>query len=86
VGRRCPGIRKIELYQFFENSVKPRITRQHQDLSTGLNGLHRIVSHTAGVPYCGGVTLAYTHIIEWRGSKDPEAAAKRTQFSSIELE
>ncbi len=51
VGRRCPGIGKIELYRFFENSVKSRITRQQQDLSTGLNGLHRIVSHTAGVPY-----------------------------------
>jgi hypothetical protein len=86
VGRRCPGIRKIELYQFFENSVKPRITRQQEDLSTGLNGLHRIVSHAAGVPYCGGVTFAYTHLIEWRGSPDPEAAAKRTQFSSIELQ
>jgi hypothetical protein len=86
LGRRCPGIRKIELYQFFENSLKPRIAHQQQDLSTGLNGLHRIVWHAAGVPYCGGVTLAYTHLIEWRGSKDPEAAAKRTQFSSIELQ
>jgi hypothetical protein len=86
VGRRCPGIAKLELYRFFENSVKPRITRQQQDLSTGFYGLHRIVSHAAGVPYCGGVTLAYTHLIEWRGSKDPETAAKRTQFSSIELE
>jgi hypothetical protein len=86
VGRRCPGIRKLELYRFFENSVKPRVTRQQEDLSTGLNGLHRIVSHAAGVPYCGGISLAYTHLIEWRGSTDAEAAAKRTQFSSIELQ
>ena len=26
LGRRCPGISKLELYRFFENSVKPRIT------------------------------------------------------------
>ena len=86
VGRRCPGIRKIGLYRFFENSVKPRVTQQQQDFSGGINGLHRVLWHTAGVPYCGGVTLGYTQVLEWRGSKDPEAAAKKTQFSSIELQ
>jgi hypothetical protein len=86
VGRRCPGIDRLELYRFFENSVKPRITRQQEDLSSGLSGLHRVVSHAAGVPFCGGVTLAYTNLHQWRGGKDPAAAAKRTQFSSIELQ
>ena len=86
LGRRCPGIRRIELYRFFENSVKPRITQQRQDFASGINGLHRILWHAAGVPYCGGVTLAYSQVLEWRGSKDAEAAAKRTQFSSIELQ
>jgi hypothetical protein len=86
LGRRCPGIGKIELYRFFENSVKPRITQQRQDYSSGLNGLHRILWHAAGVPYCGGVALAYSHVLEWRGSNEPAAAAKRTQFSSIELQ
>src|SRR5207249_2130833 len=38
VGRRCPGITKSGLYQFFQNSVKPRIAHQRQDLSTGING------------------------------------------------
>ena len=86
LGRRCPGITKIELYRFFENSVKPRISQQRQDLSSGINGLHRIRLHAAGVPYCGGVTLAYTHVLEWHGSNDPDAAAKLTRFSSIELQ
>jgi len=86
VGRRCPGIRKIDLYRFFENSVKPRVTQQRQDFSSGINGLHRILWHAAGVPYCGGVALAYSHVLEWRGSNEPAAAAKRTQFSSIELQ
>jgi len=66
--------------------VKPRITHQRQDLSSGINGLHRILSRAAGVPYCGGVTFTYTHMLEWRGSKSPEAAAKATEFSSIELQ
>ncbi|HEV2334988.1 MAG TPA: hypothetical protein VGS13_05790 [Stellaceae bacterium] len=82
VGRRCAGIRKIDLYQFFENSVKPRITQQQEDLG----GLHRLVWHAAGAPYCGGVTLGYTNLLQWRGGKNPAAAGKRTQFSSIELQ
>jgi hypothetical protein len=86
LGRRCPGITKSDLYRFFENSVKPRITHQQQDLSSGLDALHRIVSHAEGVPYCGGVTLAYTNLLQWRGGKNPAAAAKRTQVSSIELQ
>ncbi|MGC2411748.1 MAG: hypothetical protein WA459_03500 [Stellaceae bacterium] len=86
VGRRCPGIAKLELYRFFENSVKPRITHQQEDLSSGLHGLHRMVSHAGGVPFCGGVTLAYTNLLQWRGAANPAAAAKRTQFSSIELQ
>jgi len=85
LGRRCPGITKIDLYRFFENSVKPRVIHQQEDLSGGLNGLHRAVSHAAGVPYCGGVALAYTNLLQWRGGQDPKAVAKRTQFSSIEL-
>jgi hypothetical protein len=86
IGRRCPGIDKIQLYRFFENSVKPRITHQQEDLSSGLSGLHRIVSHAAGVPYCGGVTLGYTNLLQWRGGKNPAAVAKQKQFSSIELQ
>ena len=45
LGRRCPGIKKIQLYQFFENSVKPRISQQRQDFSSGLYGLHQVMSH-----------------------------------------
>jgi hypothetical protein len=86
LGRRCPGITRIELYRFFENSVKPRLIHQRQDFSSGLYGLHRVMSHAAGVTYCSGVTMAYTNRLDWRGSTDAESAAKRTQFSSIELQ
>jgi len=86
LGRRCPGVTRIDLYRFFENSVKPRITHQPEDPSGGLSGRHRIASHADGVPYCGGVTLGYTNLLEWRGGTNPAAAVKRTQFSSIELQ
>jgi hypothetical protein len=86
IGRRCPGMTKLDLYRFFENSVKPRITHQRQDLSTGINGLHRVLSQAAGVPFCGGVSLGYGNRLQWRGAQDPLAAAKLDQFSYIELQ
>jgi len=86
VGRRCPGISKLELYRFFDNSVKPRLTHQREDFSSGLSGLHQVTSHVAAVPYCGGVTMGYTNVLKWRGATNAEAAARRTQFSSIELQ
>ena len=85
LGRRCPGIAKLDLYRFFENSVKPRIRQEQQDLSKGLWGMHRLISHTAGVPYCG-VSFGYTGMTEWRGSIDIRSGRNFTDFAFIELE
>ncbi len=85
LSRRCPGLSRLDLYRFFENTVKPRIREERQDFSGGLFGLHRISSRASGIPYCG-VTFGYTSRLEWRGAKQPEAAAKLTIFSSIELQ
>ena len=85
LGRRCPSLGKLELYRFFENQVKPRIAHRRIDFSSGLSGLHRIYSYAAPVPFCG-VHFSFTNRLEWRGAHDPEAAAKKTQFSSFELQ
>lgn len=89
LGRRCPGIAKLDLYRFFENSVKPRIRDEQQDISSGLSGSglsgrHRLISHAAGVLYCG-VTFGYTSLLEWRGAADPRGAKTLNGFASIEL-
>jgi hypothetical protein len=84
LGRRCGAFGKLDLYRFFENVVKPRIRQQRQDLASGLFGLHRIVSHVAGIPLCG-VGFDYTNVVEWRGSADPETGRSPTSFSSIQL-
>ncbi len=85
LGRRCPGIAKLELYRFVENSVLPRLKSERQDFTGGLFGLHRVLMHAAGVPYCG-VSLGYTTRLEWRGSADPRAGQSKKNFSSIELQ
>lgn len=85
LGRRCPGIAKLELYRFVENSLLPRIKEDRQDFAGGLFGLHVVLSHAAGIPYCG-VTFGYTHRVEWRGSADPRAGRGKKAFSSIELQ
>ena len=76
---------KLDLYRFFENSVKPRIRQEQQDLSKGLWGVHRLISHAAGVPYCG-VSFGYTGMTEWRGSSDIRSGRNFTDFAFIELE
>ena len=85
LGRRCPGIAKLDLYRFFENSVKPRIRQEQQDLSKGLWGVHRLISHATGVPYCG-VSFGYTGMTEWRGSSDIRSGRNFTEFAFIGLE
>jgi hypothetical protein len=85
LGRRCPGIAKLDLYRFFENSVKPRIRQEQQDLSKGLWGVHRLISHAAGVPYCG-ISFGYTGMTEWRGSSDIRSGRNFTDFAFIALE
>jgi hypothetical protein len=85
LGRRCPGIAKLDLYRFFENSAKPRIRQEQQDLSTGLWGVHRLISHAVEAPYCG-VSFGYTGLTEWRGSSDIRSGRNFTDFASIQLE
>ena len=85
LGRRCAGMAKLDLYRFFENSVKPQIRQEQQNLSKGLWGMHRLVSRAAGVPYCG-IRFGYTGLTEWRGSSDIRSGRNFKEFSSIELE
>lgn len=85
LGRRCPGLVKLELYRFFENAVKPRIKYEKQDLAGGLYGVHRLQSYAEGVPYCG-VSFGYTNFVEWRGSAEPHAGPGLIGYSSIRLQ
>jgi hypothetical protein len=84
LGHRCPGLARFELYRFFENSLKPRIVAQRQDLSAGLFGLHKLTSRAADVPYCG-VRFTYTNYTEWHGSAEMGAGRNYTGYSSIEV-
>jgi hypothetical protein len=85
LGRRCAGLARLDLYRFFENAIKPRIRQEQKDLASGLWGLHRLVSHAAGVPYCG-TSFTYTNLTEWRGSADLKGGRNFKQFSAIELQ
>jgi hypothetical protein len=84
LGRRCPGLTRLDLYRFFENSLKPRIVAQRQDVSVGLFGLHKLTSRAADVPYCGA-SFTYTNYTEWHGSAELGAGRTYTGYSSIEV-
>jgi hypothetical protein len=78
--RASPG----STYRFFENSLKPRIVAQRQDVSVGLFGLHKLTSRAADVPYCGA-SFTYTNYTEWHGSAELGAGRTYTGYSSIEV-
>lgn len=84
LGRRCAGLSRLALYQFFENAVKPRLAAQRQDLSSGLLGRHRVTARAADVPYCGA-RFTYTSHVEWTGAKAMEAGRNPAGFWSIEV-
>ncbi len=84
LGRRCPGLARLDLYRFFENSLKPRLVAQRQDVSVGLFGLHKLTSRAADVPYCGA-RFTYTNYTEWHGSAEMAAGRNYTGYSSIEV-
>jgi hypothetical protein len=84
LGHRCPGLARLDLYRFFENSLKPRIVAQRQDVSAGLFGLHKLTSRAADVPYCGA-RFTYTNYTEWHGSTEMGAGRNYTGYSSIEV-
>jgi hypothetical protein len=84
LGHRCPGLARLDLYRFFENSLKPRIVAQRQDVSAGLFGLHKLTSRAAGVPYCGA-SFSYTNYTEWHGSAEMGTGRNYTGYSSIEV-
>jgi hypothetical protein len=85
LGRRCPGLSKIDLYRFFENTVKPQVRVDREDFPGGLFSLHAITSRAAGVPYCGA-RFGYSNLVEWRGAKDLRTARQLKSFSYFDLE
>src|SRR5438270_3796090 len=60
LGRRCPGLARLDLYRFFENIVKPRLVARRQDVSAGLFGLHKLTSRAADLSYCRS-SVTFTH-------------------------
>jgi hypothetical protein len=84
LGHRCPSLTKLALYQFIENSVKPRIKSERRDLSAGLLGRHRLTARAADLAYCGA-RFTYTTYVEWTGATSMEAGRNVSGYWSIEV-
>ena len=84
LGHRCPSLTKLALYQFIENSVKPRIKTERRDLSAGLLGRHRLTARAADLAYCGA-RFTYTTYVEWTGATSMEAGRNVSGYWSIEV-
>lgn len=53
LGDSCPSMNEISLYQFFENTIKPKIVHEDKDIEVGMDSASESYSSHATASYCG---------------------------------
>lgn len=84
LGNRCSELSPPNLYRFFENTVKPRVTVTQQD-SGGIFSSHEQIFRAERIPYCG-VSFTFFQRRTFSGPQDPNFASNIRDFWSIRLE
>jgi len=85
LGERCPGLEKLALYRYFENTVKPKVIIETKATKRGLSSHTKVTARADKLPYCG-VTFSYDRILEFEGSPEAGNPRKIEGAASIELE
>lgn len=84
-GNKCPGLDRLTLYRFFENSVKPREHVETEVTKYGIFNHTKQTMDTEKIPFCG--FLVSTHgRKEWDGPPDHPGSSRVTTEYRIELE
>jgi hypothetical protein len=85
LGNRCPGLDRLGLYRFYENSVKPNETVKTEVVKRGIVN-HTVVSIDTGkIPFCG-ILFSHHKRTEWNGQPDSPGAKSLKTGGHIELE
>jgi hypothetical protein len=84
LGNRCPELTPLNLYRFFENTVKPNVVRTQQD-SGGIFSVHRLLTHADRIPYCG-VHFTFTQMRRFSGAEELGFARNVHEIASIRLD
>lgn len=85
-GKVCPGLDKMALYRFYENSLKPREITKTEILKNGIFNRTRLTTNTEKIPFCG-VMFSLHRQIEWDGTPDfPGRSGSRGAVTFIDME
>ncbi len=85
LGNRCPDSDRLKFYQFFENTVKPRLVSEKIVERPGIFSHTMVRSHADRVPYCG-VKFSYSTLVEWDGELMSKAMRSLKSGATIVLE
>jgi hypothetical protein len=92
LGNRCPGLDKMALYRFYENSIKPREVAKTDAAKPGTSGVTKQTMETGKIPFCGAMFSLHREA-EWYGAQDPSKDVDKVQrraltqaLSTLEIE
>lgn len=85
-GKTCPGLDRMALYRFYENSLKPREVAKTEVLKNGIFSRTILTVDTGKVPFCGVLFSVHRHT-EWDGTPEfPDKGRNRSGAAFIDLE
>ena len=85
-GKNCPGLDRLALYRFYENSLKPREIVKTEVPKNDIVNRTKMIVDTDKVPFCG-VMFSLHRRVEWNGTPDfPYRSRNRGGVSFIDME
>jgi hypothetical protein len=84
-GSKCPGLDRMAVYRFFENSVKPREQVKTEVTKYGIFNHTKQAMDTGKIPFCGSFVSVHGRS-EWDGPPDRPSTRRFGAEMYIDLE
>lgn len=85
LGNGCPGLDKLALYRFYENSIKPREVIKTQVVKDGSSNLTKVSTDTERVPFCGAMFSLHRET-QWEGMPDTPIKRGHAMLTTLAIE
>ena len=85
LGNGCPGLQKLALYRFFENTLKPREVKKTEILQNGIFHRTRETVDTDKIVFCGAL-FRIAAVSTWNGTPEFPSGRPPPAQARIDLE
>ncbi len=85
LGNKCPGLDKLALYRFYENSIKPHEVVKTEVHKDGAFSRTKETVDTGKLPFCGAM-FSLHRAAEWTGLPDLLRSRGKGALVSIDIE